>query len=257
MLRNVAPLWNGIRPLYIHFLNHWGKQGLERCINGMDSILVPPELYNQPETYEPEVWRPFMQEVQPGDVVADVGANIGLYSVALAKRVGERGRVHAFEPDPQNLQLLQRLIDLNRVNSNITVVPCAVGDRDGTISFTGGRQSESHVELASSETGQQVQCVTLNMLFAQTQLNLLKIDVEGFEEHVLRGACDLLRDPERAPRTIFIEVHPFAWNEFGISSDSLLKLLHDCNYQVFDLKGRPLDYIEEYGEVVARREHKN
>ena len=257
LLRNVDPLWHTLRPIYARLLRYWRRNGLKRTINGTDSILIVPELYNVPEEYEPEIWHALMNEVRPGSVVVDVGAYIGLYTVALAKRVGAQGKVFAFEPDSATFHTLQRHLRINGVQSRVSLSPCAVGDRDGTAAFSSGHESQSH--LSANHLPQEghrqttVQVVTLDTVLQGSPVDVMKVDVEGFEEHVLRGASQLLADERRAPRMIFIEVHPYAWEQAGSSSESLLGLLHGVGYQVLDIEGRRVEAITEYGEVVARR----
>jgi len=234
-------------------LNWMAPRGLERTINGIDRIRIIPDLYTIGESYEPDVWDSIMSAVRPGDVVVDVGAHIGLYTIAIASRLGSDGQIYAFEPDPYNLQLLRRHVELNGVGARASVFPYAVSDRDGLLSFVGGRHSQSHAELAPSESSTQVPTVTLDATFPSERVDLLKIDVEGFEVHVLRGATNLLGDARRGPRTIFIEVHPYAWEQFRVSSASLLDLLESYRYRVFDLAGNEIKDIVAYGGVVARR----
>jgi FkbM family methyltransferase len=234
-------------------LGWFGQGGLERNINGTDPLRVTPELYHVPEVYEPSVWAAIMRELQSGDIVADVGAYIGLYTVAAAKRVGTDGRVYAFEPDPDTVRLLRRQVGLNGIAPRTRVLPYAVGDSDGEIAFVSGRDSESHVSTSASGHQLRLPSVTLDAVFSEIGVDVLKIDVEGFEERVLRGARCLLKDRERAPRAIFIEVHPFAWKQFGTSSNSLIGLLASYDYAIFDLRGNRIEEITEYGEVVARR----
>lgn len=251
-LRNFKPLWDNLRPTYMRLLSKLGTKGLERHINGTDIVKIAPELYNIPEEYEPAVWRSLMAEIREGDRVADVGTYIGLYTIAFGKRVGQNGCVFAFEPDPDSRRWLECHIELNDLHNVVQVFPNAVGDHVGQISFVRGRKSESHVTAASENDVFSVPLTTLDSAFYDTRLDVLKVDVEGFEEFVVRGAQKLLRDPDRAPRVIFIEVHPFAWSQFGVTSDSLLNCLHGCGYSVFDLNDNPITTISEYGEVIAR-----
>jgi hypothetical protein len=95
--------------------------------------------------------------------------------------------------------------------------------------------------------------VRLDSIFEDRPVDLLKVDVEGFEERVLAGATRLLNDAARAPRQVFIEVHPYAWPAFGTSSDSLLALLARCGYTACDLFDRPITRVDGYGEIVGRR----
>jgi len=100
--------------------------------------------------------------------------------------------------------------------------------------------------------GQQVSVITLDEYFKDRKVNLLKIDVEGFEQAVLEGAVNLLKDKQRRPRAIFIEMHPFAWPVSGASSPGILALLARAGYGLFYLDNQPVRQIERYGEVIAR-----
>ena len=80
----------------------------------------------------------------------------------------------------------------------------------------------------------------------------VKIDVEGYEEPVLRGGARLLHDLDHKPRLIYIELHPYAWSSLGVTSSSLLDLLASYHYEVSDLRGQPVHEIRAYGEIVAR-----
>lgn len=262
LFKNAGPLWKAIRPIYVRQLRRWKRNGLERTINGTDSILIAPDLYNTPEEYEPEVWHALMREVKPGSIIADVGAYVGLYTVALAKRVGPQGMVHAFEPEPQTSRTLQWHVKANRVGKRVRLWRCAVGSSNGTTLFVSGQESQSHLAAQSEPAGQaelngarhiSVPVTTLDSALGDGRLDVLKVDVEGFEEQVLQGARELLSDEARAPRVIFIEVHPYAWEESGSSSDSLLGLLRALGYEIFDLEGKHVNSIADYGEVIARR----
>jgi hypothetical protein len=93
----------------------------------------------------------------------------------------------------------------------------------------------------------------LDTVFLNQKLDLLKIDVEGYEESALRGAAELLRDVGRRPRAILVEVHPDAWAAAtGGTSDSLLDFLSSCGYEVSDLSGQPVRRLTAYGEIVAK-----
>ena len=98
-----------------------------------------------------------------------------------------------------------------------------------------------------------VRCVRLDTVLRDRPVGILKIDVEGYEELVLRGAEQLLTASARSPRAMYIEVHPYAWPGSGTTSDSLLQLLTRCGYVAADLNGEPVTRIERYGEIVARK----
>jgi hypothetical protein len=86
-------------------------------------------------TYEPELQQALRQWVQPGMLAYDVGANIGYISLLLARRVGEAGRVHAFEALPANLERLRTNLALNDMQDRVLVTPAAVVDHAGQVQF--------------------------------------------------------------------------------------------------------------------------
>ena len=194
-----------------------------------------------------------MQCVRPGDIVADVGAYVGLYTLALAQRVGPGGKVLAFEPDPDSFDGLSRHVALNRLTGNVELCRAVVGCEDGVVAFAAGRGSESRVATADGASAESVmvRVVRLDSVLRDGRLDVLKIDVEGYEELVLQGARGLLSDHLRRPRAIYIEVHPYAWSGLGTTSESLLNLLRAHSYAACFLTGEPVDKIDRYGEIVA------
>jgi FkbM family methyltransferase len=138
------------------------------------------------------------QLLKPGDVVCDVGANIGYYLLLIEQAIGARGAVLCIEPEPDNLLDLRRVIAANEFE-NVKVLPVACGDRGGTVRLARGINSG-----VTPEGELTVPMVTLDDV-ASPHTTFLKIDVEGFEGHVLAGGQRLL---EQARPRIFVEVHP-------------------------------------------------
>jgi len=145
-------------------------------------------------TYERELQEMFVAHVKPGDVVFDVGANVGFFTLLSSLLVGVRGRVVAFEPLPRNLALLRRHLEVNAVG-NATVVAAAVADEPGS-GFLGEAASPSQGSLSTgSSAGCVVRVVALDPLVADGMLpapSVMKIDVEGAESRVLSGARSIL-----------------------------------------------------------------
>lgn len=250
-LNRAGWVWDAVRPVYNGAIRVLGRRGLERCINGTDAVRVLPRFRAVSEVYEPEVWRLLMNEVREGDVVADVGAYIGLYAVALARRVGPTGRVLAFEPEPTNFAALRAHVELNGLTGTVRLFPVAVGQSEGRVAFSAG----SSQSCLGDGPGRRIEVDSLRLdsIVRDGPVDILKIDVEGFEEHVLRGSATLLADSRRRPRVIFVEVHPYAWQRAGTSTESLLGFLRGHGYRPSHLDGRPIDApIDWYGEMVAR-----
>lgn len=159
--------------------------------------------------------------VRPGETVYDCGANLGLYARYLTGVLGA-GRVVAFEPMPDNQSFLAANLELGGVADKVTLVPVALSDEDGTAEFqvddmqttsgtlskvTGGKAAEGRRNLQLAPLTTQVPCRRLDTLMAEGKLPLpdvIKVDVEGAEGLLLRGAAGLLR--ERGPR-LLVELH--------------------------------------------------
>ena len=254
-LERADGLWSAVRPMYDTVLSLTYRNGILRVMNGSDAMRLLPRYRGITEVYEPEVWGHLMQCVQPGDIVADVGASVGLYTLALAQRVGPGGKVIAFEPDPDSFEGLSRHVALNELTGNVELCRAIVGREDGVAAFAAGRGSESRVAAADGASAERlmVRVVRLDSVLRNSRLDVLKIDVEGYEELVLQGARGLLSDHLRKPRAIYIEVHPYAWSE-PTTSESLLDLLRECGYVTYFLTGEIVQKIDRYGEVLAVRE---
>lgn len=248
LLKHAAPLWDAVRPVYNSLLAVLGRSGLNRNINGTDMVKLCPECRDFSEVYEPEVWSRVMRNLKVGSRVIDVGAHVGLYAMAFGKRVGPQGCVLAAEPDPENLDRLHKHIALNGLKEVVRVVPAGMADAPGTAGLSMD-SLQSHVSSGGGSV--QIKLETLDRVTGDHRWDLLLIDVEGYEEKVLRGGLELLGDPARRPGMIMIEVHPYNWPEIGTTSASLLELLRTKGYAVTTLAGSPVTEIAAYGHIVA------
>ena len=250
-------LWDRIRPTYDRMLSTVARnRGLERVINGTDRFrLSAQSRWFIAEKYEPAVWGRVMREVGAGDHVAEVGASIGLYALAFAGRVGAAGHVTAFEPDPDSISALEANIAVNGWQDRVTVIRAAVGQCSGQVRFASARGQESRIEIRPEVCDGviAVPMVTLDDALAGQRIDVIKIDVEGFEQQVLEGARKILTKERQRPRAILVEVHPFAWADADTSSASFLSLLDEMGFRVEDMEGAPVSSITEYGHVIALR----
>ncbi len=187
--------------------------------------------------------------LQPGSSAVDVGANVGSTTLIMAARCGARGQVVAFEPEPSARRVLQENIALNPGVAAVVIEESACADREGSATFFARGGARSSLDGDSTDPAEHaviVPLTTLDAYVARAKLspNLIKIDVEGAEVHVLRGAQQLLS----SDATILCELHPFAWERNGVSFSDLLAALSRSRRRIrylgadHDLSGDP-----EYG----------
>jgi FkbM family methyltransferase len=170
---------------------------------------VPNYFWLNPD-YEPALQAAFNASLRPGQTVADVGAHMGFDTLHFARLVGPGGHVHAFEPDPANGRKLRRNCELNALDQ-VSVHLCAVSDRRGTARFLAHGTTTSRVATAAEPATVEVPTVTLDETLApqgsDAPIDLIKVDVEGWEVEVLRGSTRILR--EKRPVWL-IEIHSAA-----------------------------------------------
>jgi FkbM family methyltransferase len=188
--------------------------GIEFCYR-----LNKGDLHSIREVWFDEAYRlPFDD---PSGTLLDLGANIGLTSVWLAKRYAF-DRVIAVEPDPNNASLVRRNLELNGIKGE--VLEAAIGPREGVARF---ESSQSSNLGRLSEKGAPVRMTTVNAILeksACSRLGLVKIDIEGGEEQLFDGPTDWLASAD----AIIAEFHP---------------ALADCSRIVETISSRGFDYI--------------
>jgi len=189
-------------------------------------------------SYEYQKQKIFSEEIRPGDVVYDLGANVGFYSLLASFLVGPKGRVYSFEPLPSNLEFLRNHLALNKV-SNCVVYGVAVSDSCGTANFSRGSQPTLGRLEALTGNSITVQTVTLDDLVATGEIpapSVIKCDIEGGEYAALKGATRTLAaaTPALLLASHGQEIHARCCN-----------LLLDLGYVLTPLDGRPLDRTEE------------
>ena len=165
--------------------------GYHVCIQKLDTDFAQSIFHSH--QYEEHVRRAARENLRAGDVVVDVGANVGVLTFLAASIVGAAGRVIAVEPNPDNLQLLYRGIVYNGFG-NVEVVPHAASNRRSVFSLTGGT-SNTHLigPRAPEEGGYFVQSVVLDEALGDLpRLDFVKMDIEGHEPQALEGFARLI-----------------------------------------------------------------
>jgi len=181
------------------------------------------ELYGEFSEGEVEL---FKQVIRPGDAVLDIGANIGAHTLVFARLVGEQGSVWAFEPQRVPFQTLCANMALNNI-SNARCFNLAVGDEPSAIHVPhiDPRQHGNFggVGLGKFEHGDLIRVVRLDDLEIP-HCRFMKIDVEGMELGVIRGATDLL---ERLRPAMYVE------NDRKEHSEELIRYIDSLGYTMY------------------------
>lgn len=246
LLKPLEPLFRKVEP-------HWNKvlgramanDGLEARIND-DLFRLDYQYgsrYGKQKSYEPDIYLPYAASIHEGMTVLDVGAHVGFFALAAAKRVGPLGKVVAFEPSPSTLRVLRHHVRLNRWDDRVTVEPAVVSSEAGSVTFytfddsMAASLSKENVEVLNVQrperaTPVEVPAVTLDEYCRARGLapNVIKIDVEGAELRVLRGAERLLR--ESNDLVIWCEVHPRQMENLGDDVAELAPYLEQLGYSL-------------------------
>jgi FkbM family methyltransferase len=187
-------------------------------------------------SWNPEEYRAFRDAVRPGAIVLDVGANVGAYTLLFSQWTGQSGRVFAFEPSPSAASSLRRPVELNDAR-NVEVVEAAVSDREGSAALydEGVAGRSSLLALANHRSTTTVKTMTIDRFCGERSLapDVVKIDVEGVEVDVLRGARRTLASDAIVA---FVEFHPSVWRSRHEDARNLAREL-----EAQGLEPEPLD----------------
>jgi FkbM family methyltransferase len=199
----------------------------------------------------------FIDNSSPGMILFDVGAHFGLFSFASLHYGGSEARAIAIDPSPTAVRFLTMQAKLNRIDDRLQVFQASVGDQLGRqkmisvgILASGYyvAPTEGHPLSELSET----RSVTLDSIADELKVNPthIKIDVEGYEDAVLRGGQKIFSQTP-AP-IIFLEVHNQIVRELGGNPAETLTLLRDYGYQTFTSTGIPLSEDEILNKPLTR-----
>jgi len=173
------------------------------------------------------------QYVVPGGVVLDVGSNFGYYAVNLAAAMNRVGQVHALEPDPDNFEHLRRHIAWNGLDDVVQAFCLGVSDHPETVAMKRHPGNSGHTAIAPAGEIDGVTLTTLDAYCERAALNRLDvvvIDVEGYEERVLRGAEQTIA---RFKPIVFVELFAPVMEQQGSTPEAAARVLTDHGYKLF------------------------
>lgn len=243
MLAGSRPVWDALRPAWRTAL--WlgsGGRGFVHDVNGTDRFRVDIRQapHAAPIIWEPEDYSAVMAEVRRGGEMIDVGAFIGLYALGAAVRVGPAGRVIAIEASPPSARRLRANVRANRLGGVIRVVEAVCSDRPGELvsfyaSQDGGMTDSAVAGDDPGLSALRLPTITIDALVRDLDLrpDVIKIDVEGYEDLVLRGASDTLR---RFHPVVFVECHPDQLAKRSIAVANIVQQLAESDFTCTDAR---------------------
>jgi len=210
-----------LKRIHEFFLDHLPGDHLVSTLPGGERVRVSARY--RLLAWNPEEYAAFRAAIRPGDVVLDIGANLGAYTVLFGQWVGPAGRVFAFEPAPETASGLRRQVQLNGLSDRVEVIQSAMTAQPGSVRFHAEGVQGGNA-LASDRDAGATGVITVNATSIDAfcadrgiRPGVIKIDVEGAELDVLRGARETLRTGVQA----FVEMHPSAWKASGVSVDAI------------------------------------
>lgn len=261
---------------YFLFVREWGAhwpletgRNLPRRVVPKDSDLVPVRVEIEPHVsmlldpadhvprsiletgaWEPDSWRAISEHLRAGDTFVDVGAHIGYFSLKAARVVGNSGRVIAVEPNPHTLAELRDNIRESGAGV-VTVFPVACSETEGFLElFAAPRVNTGETSLSRANASQEgsvteafkVQARPLDAIIRESnasRVDIIKIDVEGAELFVLKGAHETL---VRYHPLLVVEVVEPQLNAMGTTSAAIAGYLHSFGYRPRHRIGQNVEY---------------
>jgi len=216
-------------------------------IDGHKIFLDPKDaldLSTKPE-FEPLATKTVKRIVKKGDVVLDIGAHIGYYTLILARLVGEKGKVFAFEPEPNNFALLKKNVEANGYK-NVVLIKKAVSDKSQKLKLYLCENSGTHRihTTKDSYASVAIDAVKLDDYFKadkskshgqayKNKVDFVKMDIEGAESSAIKGMKALLQKNKKIK--LMVEFYPKMLAGFGVKPEEYLGLLEKQGFKFYDL----------------------
>ena len=204
-------------------------------VDSTDSTMTPHFLYDG--NWEMNITNLFTKVIHPGNVVLDVGANFGFYTVVAADAVGPRGKVYAIEAGPTNFGILRRNILINAFNDRVTAFHnAALNERKEVQLFQQEIYAGGHSVFVADPKDSKyqriaIQGVPIDDLIPEGTVDVVKIDVEGCEGLVFQGMTKLLERSRQVK--ILMEWSPAMIRNSGVEPAAFLGLIRAQGFEVW------------------------
>jgi FkbM family methyltransferase len=201
------------------------------------------QIYAVEKIHEESTTDIFKKLLKEGDVVVDMGANIGYFTLLAAQLVGAGGKVYSFEPEPRNFGYLTKNIELNNY-TQVNAFQKAVSDKNGTINlYVSNVETGSHTIIPDEEDKKEKDTVEIETISPDNffkdkgnRIDFVKIDIEGAEPLAIKGMEGIIKENE--DMKILMEFYPAKIKEMGYSpKDLMTKLFNEQGFRIFTIGG--------------------
>ncbi len=183
------------------------------------------------------------QHIRKGDVVLDIGANIGFYTKILSALVGENGKVYAFEPDKTNYSNLIRNAGHLK---NVEFHNKAVSDKTGTITlYHSDLLNVDHKTYATKDftSTSEIECVAMDDIIPGQKVDFIKIDIQGYEYFAFQGMQQIFKKNEHLK--IITELYPYGLNNSGTQVTDFVSLIQRNNLIIYKMHDNQLSLFTD------------
>ncbi len=179
----------------------------------------------------------FIQNIKPNDIVWDVGAFVGMFSMFASEAVGAGGKVYTFEPEHNTADIVRKNCGYNNL-TNITLIEAALGDKDGETLIYSSEDNQNAISCLKPGKNLKKQGTSITIRSGHSLIekneaevpNVVKMDVEGAEFQALTGMRDILERPEC--RFLFLELHTEDLPRFDSSDLAVRTLLKEAGFTI-------------------------
>lgn len=194
----------------------------------------------------------YLEYLKKGDVLIDIGANIGTITITSATHIGNHGTVYSIEAHPKIFQYLKGNVKHNNL-TNVHLFNCAVGNKTGNVFFS-NLSSDGQNKIIDNDHGTKVSLIKVDDLnIDESKINLLKIDVEGYEKFAFLGSNDVLKKTS----CILFEAVPKHYENYDYSFTDIYNILNSYDFKIYRfLEHKKIslishDYIPQNEDLLA------
>ncbi len=194
---------------------------------------------NKQDAFEIELLK---KHIKPGDTVLDIGANIGFYATILSDIVGEKGKIHCFEPDATNFSHLKKTTANYK---NIIINNKAVGPKTEKLKiYTSKELNVDHRTYKPEEYDKEIEieAVSIDDYLKGGKVDFIKMDIQGFEIQAVKGMRETLKSNPKVK--MISEFWPYGLRKAGSSVTEYYKLLQNLNFKIDLLKDEKLETLK-------------